>query len=439
MPKVSIIIPIYNAEKYLGEMLESLQRQSLTDIEIICVLDCPKDASAEVLRTYAKEDDRIRILENECNMGAGPSRNRGLKEAQASYVCFFDADDIFEPDLLEKAYAAITANAADIVLYEHDTFSEQRPYAKLDVETPSKYKMPFRLKDLPEEALLFWNCTPWNKMYSKAFVEQNQLEYQDLSSSNDVYFSDMSMLLAEKIVHIGTDKRYVHHRVSTSTQISANRDPMNAWYAIKYLYDELCRLGKLEENKKYFYTKFLHTITYDLRMSKSQERAKETYDLIREQGGTALGIYGLDEKDFENPYYAQEIRKFIFEEYESRWFDQFIKLRVRMKRYADRMLKMYEAFEADNASIAVWGAGPGGRTVLRFFDEYDKRISWVIDNDKNKQGRLLEGREIMSFDSIVEQVDVVLVPNDNFYAAINQQVKQCREDIKVINLNEYFG
>ena len=109
-----------------------------------------------------------------------------------------------------------------------------------------------------------------------------------------------------------------------------------------------------------------------------------------------------------------------------------------MKRYADRMLKQYDAFESDKASIAVWGAGPGGRTVLRFFDEYDKRIPWVIDNDKSKQGGLLEGREIVSFDSIAEQVDVVLVPNDNFFAAINQQVKQCREDIKVINLNEYF-
>lgn len=438
MPKVSIIIPVYNAEKYLSEMLESLQKQSLADIEIICVLDCPKDGSAEVLRAYARDDARIRILENECNMGAGCSRNRGLKMAQAPYVCFFDADDIFESDLIEKAYAVIATNEADIVLYEHDTFSEQRPYTKLDVEMPSKYTAPFCVGDLPEEALLFWNCTPWNKMYRKAFVEQNQLKYQDLPSSNDVYFSDMSMLLAERIVHIGTDKRYVHHRVSTSTQISANRDPMDAWYAVKYLYDELIRRGKLEENKKYFYTKFLHTITHDLRLSKSVERAKETYDLIRGQGGTALGIFELDESDFENPFYALEIKKFLAEEYESRWFDEFIMLRVRMKRYADRMLKLYEAFEIDEASIAVWGAGPGGRTVLRFFDEYDKRIPWVIDNDKNKQGGLLEGRAIVSFDSIVEQVDVVLVSNDNFYAAINQQVKQCREGIKVINLSDCF-
>ena len=438
MPKVSIIVPIYNAEKYLGEMLDSIQAQSLEDFEVICVVDCPKDGSLGIVQDYANKDKRIRLLENEHNIGAGESRNRGLKVAQAPYICFFDADDIFESDLLEKTYAAITMNDADIVLYEHDTFSEQRPYMKLAEETPSKYTMPFRLRDLPEEALLFWNCTPWNKMYRKAFVEQNQLEYQDLSSSNDVYFSDMSMLLAEKIIHVGTDKRYVHHRVSTSTQISANRDPMNAWYAVKHLYDELKYRGKFEENKKYFYTKFLHTITYDLRMSKSEERAKETYDLIRSQGRNMLEISELDGNDFENPFYAQEIRKFISEEYESRWFDQFIKLRVRMKRYADRMLKQYDAFESDKASIAVWGAGPGGRTVLRFFDEYDKRIPWVIDNDKSKQGGLLEGREIVSFDSIAEQVDVVLVPNDNFFAAINQQVKQCREDIKVINLNEYF-
>lgn len=438
MPKVSIIVPIYNAEKYLGEMLDSICVQSLEDFEVICVVDCPKDGSLDIVRDYARKDARIRVLENEHNIGAGESRNRGLKEAQAPYVCFFDADDIFDPSLLETAYRVIAEKNADIVLYEYDTFCKSGAWCDDSGKPMENYTDVFCLRDLSEEALSFWNCVPWNKMYRKAFIEQNQLEYQDLSSSNDVYFSDMSLLLAERIVHIGTDKKYVHYRVNTETQICANREPLNAWYAMKYLYEELKRRNKLADTKKYFYIKFFHTIIHELKRAKSAERAKEVYDLIHQQGGHAVGILELDENDFDNPYYAGEISKFLSEKYESRWFEQHIELLVRMKQCKGNMLKLYEEIEKNGGRIAVWGAGLGGHTVLKFFDKYSKRIPYVIDNDINKQGGVLEGRKIVSFESVASEIDVVFVSNSKYYAAIYQQVKRHREEIRVIDLNEYL-
>jgi len=100
--KVSIIIPVYNAEKYIREDLDSLLGQSLREIEVICVDDGSKDSSLKILEDYQRKDDRIKILKQE-NKGAGAARNEGMKEAKGDYLIFLDADDFFEKDMLEKS------------------------------------------------------------------------------------------------------------------------------------------------------------------------------------------------------------------------------------------------------------------------------------------------------------------------------------------------
>lgn len=103
MTKVSIIIPVYNAEKYLGKCLESLLSQTLQEMEIICVDDGSSDGSPEILKRFQERDGRVRILTQE-NQYAGAARNNGMKEAQGEYLLFLDADDFFENTLLEKVY-----------------------------------------------------------------------------------------------------------------------------------------------------------------------------------------------------------------------------------------------------------------------------------------------------------------------------------------------
>ena len=104
MIKVSVIIPVYNAEKYLEECLDSLLRQTFTDMEIICVDDGSTDSSAEILKRFQEKDRRIRVLFQE-NQYAGIARNNGMKIAQGEYLLFLDADDFFEDTLLEKIYS----------------------------------------------------------------------------------------------------------------------------------------------------------------------------------------------------------------------------------------------------------------------------------------------------------------------------------------------
>ena len=114
MPKVSIIVPVYNVEKYLERSLNSLINQTLKDIEIICVNDGSKDNSLKILEEYSKKDNRIIVINQE-NAGVSVTRNSGMKIAKGQYIGFVDSDDWVEHDIVEKLYARAMEEVADMV------------------------------------------------------------------------------------------------------------------------------------------------------------------------------------------------------------------------------------------------------------------------------------------------------------------------------------
>lgn len=131
MVRISVLVAVYNAEKFLRECLDSLIGQTLSDIEIICIDDCSTDSSLEILNEYARKDCRIRILRNERNMGQAVARNRGLAAAEGEYITMLDSDDWFSPDALQSAYDVLTGNGdTDCVLFRlvHVSDGKEREY-----------------------------------------------------------------------------------------------------------------------------------------------------------------------------------------------------------------------------------------------------------------------------------------------------------------------
>ena len=124
MPNISVIMPVYNQEKYLNECLDSVLRQTFQDIEIICVDDGSSDSSPSILKQYAKKDSRVRVLFQE-NQGAGSARNHGFSVANGKYVIFLDSDDIFEEKLLEKLFTKIEKTNSDVVVCRSDRFNQK--------------------------------------------------------------------------------------------------------------------------------------------------------------------------------------------------------------------------------------------------------------------------------------------------------------------------
>ena len=114
-PKVSIIIPVYNASLYLEQCLECVINQTLKDIEIICVDDGSTDSSVSIINSYAQIDNRIKILQQK-NQFAGVARNTGLANATGKYIIFLDSDDNIKKDMIQELYEKAENTSADIVL-----------------------------------------------------------------------------------------------------------------------------------------------------------------------------------------------------------------------------------------------------------------------------------------------------------------------------------
>ena len=112
---VSIVVPVYNAERFLPETIELVQKQTYRDWELILVDDCSSDNGAAIVRQYAKDDTRIRLIQQEVNAGAARSRNLGISQANGRYLCFLDADDIWTSQKLEKELAYMKEKKAAFV------------------------------------------------------------------------------------------------------------------------------------------------------------------------------------------------------------------------------------------------------------------------------------------------------------------------------------
>ena len=119
--KVSIIIPNYNCENYLGETIDSVLAQTYEDWELLIVDDCSTDNSVEVIQSYCEKDERIKLFVNEKNSGAAASRNRAMREATGKWIAFLDSDDLWLPEKLEKQLSFMTENGYrfSYTAYEH--------------------------------------------------------------------------------------------------------------------------------------------------------------------------------------------------------------------------------------------------------------------------------------------------------------------------------
>jgi glycosyltransferase involved in cell wall biosynthesis len=115
MPKVTIIIPVFNKQRYLSTCLASVTAQTMRDIEVICIDDKSTDESLILMRDAARHDRRIQVLANEVNMGAGVTRNRALRLARGEFVQFTDADDVLPYDAIENLYACAVSDSVGIV------------------------------------------------------------------------------------------------------------------------------------------------------------------------------------------------------------------------------------------------------------------------------------------------------------------------------------
>lgn len=270
MPKISIILPIYNVEKYLDECLKSVTHQTLKDIEIICVIDASPDHSIDVCEKWQTKDKRIVIVDEKVNKGLGLTRNVGLKYVHGEYVAFVDSDDYIDVEMYERMYDYAQENSLDTCFcdYLRDTdgvISESKEpkdsFTCLGREDVDEYLFDM-LGPLPEyPSDVKHLVSVWRGIYSMKIIRRFGVRFESerLNASEDIPFNIDYLMKAERIGYIPFKGYYYRYNpVSLSRGYTHKK-----FQAYQYLLNEVkerletycdSRRWKLHYERFVFYT-----------------------------------------------------------------------------------------------------------------------------------------------------------------------------------------
>ena len=223
--KVSVIIPVYNVENYVAECLESVCDQTLRDIEIICINDAATDGSREVVRKFAESDPRIRLYDNEKNLGLASTRNRGLESARGEYIYFLDSDDMIEKTSLEELYSAAESDRLDAAVFAARFIYEDESLRPNFSHNPAVFKGEYpdvmSGRQLYKKWMAIWDWMPSQPryFYRRSFLKDNNIRFIDGMLHEDETFAFEVLMNAERMRVI--PKEYFIRRFRTSSIMSS--------------------------------------------------------------------------------------------------------------------------------------------------------------------------------------------------------------------------
>ncbi|MBN8250831.1 glycosyltransferase family 2 protein [Priestia flexa] len=247
MPKLSILIPAYNAEKYISNCLDSILSQSYKDLEIIVVDDNSSDETFNILQKYEKEHSVLKIIHNSTNRGVVNVRNDLLKKCNGEYIMFCDADDFMEQNATTLAINNMENQSVDLVVFNYkmrkkgftiksrEKFMNQRKYEKIDLI----------LSHVNHLKTLYWGVL-WNKCYKKSIITEHKLCFQE--GIEDVMFNIQYMSRINS-AYILNDYLYNYNQTNISLTRKSNQvlntpsqnfeDSCNKWLEYKKVYNIL--------------------------------------------------------------------------------------------------------------------------------------------------------------------------------------------------------
>lgn len=305
--KVSVVMPVYNAQHYLFDSLGNVLKQTLKEIEVICVDDGSTDRSAQIIEDYASRDFRLSLIRQK-NQYAGAARNAGLAKCRGKYVVFWDADDRFALDALEKLYQKAEEDQADISVCDIRKWDDTTDRYVL----PSNYlrkefmldKVPFSAEDIPQYIFNFTTNIPWNKMYRRSFIQEHQLQFEHRKRANDVVFVMQALYLAKSITVV--DERLIDYRYNNKNSLTAtlSQDVFSTYDAFQSAHNILEKRGAFENEKvkQSFDNKALNLLVQSVDLQTSEASARELFDMLLSEGFKKMGI-----EDHENYYYSRKV------------------------------------------------------------------------------------------------------------------------------------
>lgn len=280
MTQLSIIVPIYNVEKYLGACLDSLTNQTLKDIEIICVDDCGTDNSVDIVKQYMQKDNRIHLIHHEQNQGLAAARNTGLKYASSELIAFVDSDDIVLSNAYETALSKMAPDI-DIVCFGIQVVGSQDKTAQKSDDGYYKIKYTGKTK-ITDEVLYRTDVSACNKIFRKSLIDKYGLSFPAGLRYEDAYFfnaygmrSKMAFFISDKFYHYMRREDSIMHTTFTQ-KIGYSIDHVKI--AIK-LYEYLKQNQLFATHEYYFGQIFLDYVDFALRHEHHKKGKEAIFDV----------------------------------------------------------------------------------------------------------------------------------------------------------------
>lgn len=209
--KISVLLPIYNAEKFLSKSLGEVLNQTLKDIEFICINDGSTDSSLKMIKDYAEKDERIVVIDKD-NHGYGESMNQGLNVAKGKYIAILEPDDFVDNTMYETLYDLAEKYNADVVksnYYEYETKTDNNTYLEVLEGLPYETLINAHLN----KSIIHMRPCIWSAIYKREFLEKNHIRFNETpgASYQDTAFAFKVWVSAERVIF--TKDAFLHYRI----------------------------------------------------------------------------------------------------------------------------------------------------------------------------------------------------------------------------------
>lgn len=247
--KISIIVPLYNSEKYIKTCIESFYKQDIpiSDYEVICVDDCSPDESSKIVKQLQNKYSNLILLEHLVNKRTGGARNTGLNYATGEYIWFVDADDFIMPNILANTYQTLIKNNLDVLHFGFNEFILENIKINKGIESTS---IQDGASIFFSDDFVWWkdHITVWPKIYKRDFLINNKIMFTENLLYEDNDFSFRVYANAQRVMHLNENLYVYRHNESSITHVEYNSKNIVEWLK---LIDVLSKLKKFFKKNNY--------------------------------------------------------------------------------------------------------------------------------------------------------------------------------------------
>ena len=423
MTAISVIVPTHNSKKYIRECMDSIVRQTMSNIEIICV-DSSMDGTTEILYAYQKSDERIRVLEDK-NASYGHKINVGIQQADGKYIAIVESDDYIADNMMESLFRVADQNKVDFVKSNYKSFVDidgERWFTCSNIAEEEQYHRVINLKK-EKTVLPVVGYNIWTGLYSKSFLNEKKIFMHESAGAayQDASFAGLTAMLAERVYFL-KETYYGYRRDNDGSSVKSDEKYMYIPHEFAWLRERMrCLECDTPENIELF--KILKLRSYAWNYKRLSEVYREK--LLNEISEDDLEDIDKSILDLDMPDKDRVLRIY-------RGDEEYIK-QEREKEHKKRIIyeKLFNIFQKHNNIVLVCYGGYG-QSIYRLMklEGYDGNI---VICDNNKKGNMSEDGKIK-----IADIEITVMHNikAHYIIANKRQHDVLKEQLKRYGIEE---